>query len=206
MNILGINTSDGKCSVVIKTKNTSYTNKHKNHHPVEKLFITIESVMKKAKISVDNINAIAIVVGPGSFTGIRVALAAAIGIQKIINKPIVSLNALELFAFSKRRIKSSKYIVSIIDANKNQFYFQIYNTDIQPISQAILIDLPSLLEKISKIKEDIAIVTNANRDLFNNFNISKPNILSMCSLALEKLKNGMINNNELIYIRSLYVT
>lgn len=86
----------------------------------------IEEMLKVQNISVDDINKIIAVNGPGSFTGIRIGLTIAKTIAWSKNIPIILISSLEAMALSYDG--DYNYVVPAIDARRNYLYASIYDT------------------------------------------------------------------------------
>jgi tRNA threonylcarbamoyl adenosine modification protein YeaZ len=121
MFLLAIDTSLGMCSVALfKDKQLIAFKEYKElHQQAELLILMIEEVLKESSCWYDQIESIAVSVGPGSFTGIRIGVAAANAIAILGNKKIYPVNVLEAVA--------SQYennICVVVDAGRNQVYTQ----------------------------------------------------------------------------------
>ncbi len=98
--ILAIETSQSLCSTCVYFSENKYFEmnfKLKNAH-AEKLFGTIETVLNSANIKVNDVGAIAISAGPGSFTGLRIGMSAAKGIAFGLSLPIIPVPTFEALA------------------------------------------------------------------------------------------------------------
>lgn len=71
---------------------------NKKHMPL--LMPTIEEVLNKLETSIENVNYFSAVVGPGSFTGIRVGVATVNAFSNALKKPLISVNSFELMAYN----------------------------------------------------------------------------------------------------------
>ena len=60
----------------------------------------IQQLLKTVGISLNNIDAVAIAAGPGSYTGLRVSMASAKGLCYALNKPLIALNTLEVLTIA----------------------------------------------------------------------------------------------------------
>ena len=91
---------------------------------------TIKNFLKKNSITFENISFITIGCGPGSFTGIRVVIAAAKGIQiSNVDMKIIGINSLAGLAMSvldEAKEKSCKYIIASIDTKRNDVFVQLF--------------------------------------------------------------------------------
>lgn len=110
------------------------------------LHVAINNILTEAGIKINYCNAIAVTSGPGSYTGIRVGLAAAKGFCYALNLPLIMINDLELIAYSAKKQlphPSAKYC-SLIDARRMEVYAAVYDFDLNIISQPSAVILDSL--------------------------------------------------------------
>ena len=92
----------------------------------EALMPLIERVMKSAALTFDQIDRIAVTTGPGSFTGLRVGIAAARGIALAARKPAIGLSTLATFAAPLIADDDSGPVVAAIDARHDHVYLQVF--------------------------------------------------------------------------------
>jgi tRNA threonylcarbamoyl adenosine modification protein YeaZ len=92
----------------------------------EALMPLIKRVMDGAGTSFAALDRIAVTVGPGSFTGLRVGIAAARGIALAANKPAVGLSTLAAYAAPFIDADDSLRVVSVVDARHDHVYLQIF--------------------------------------------------------------------------------
>jgi tRNA threonylcarbamoyladenosine biosynthesis protein TsaB len=118
--------------------------------------------VSETAIPLNSIDAIAVTMGPGSYTGLRVGLSSAKGIAYALNKPIIGLSTLGLLANAASKHtwfiekKEQVQIFAMIDAKRMEVFGAIYDSKLncQLAEQAIVIDgnyLASLVEKYPTI-------------------------------------------------------
>lgn len=95
----------------------------------EALMPLIARVMQAADLSFAALARIAVTVGPGSFTGLRVGLSAARGIGLAAGKPVIGVTTLSAFAAPLLSDSSTTPIVSVIDARHDHVYMQAVRGD-----------------------------------------------------------------------------
>jgi tRNA threonylcarbamoyladenosine biosynthesis protein TsaB len=98
--LLSIETSSSECGACVYFDNEKFYQtfiRHKNIH-AEKLFETIDSALKSAQINQEDLKAIAISNGPGSFTGLRIGMSAAKGIAYGSSIPLIPVPTFEALA------------------------------------------------------------------------------------------------------------
>jgi tRNA threonylcarbamoyladenosine biosynthesis protein TsaB len=96
--------------------------KGKRH--AETLVPAIQFLCQKAHIELSEISAIAVDVGPGLFTGLRVGVATAKAMASALRVPMLGVTSLDLLAFEVRW--TSKRIVSVVDARRGEVFFAFY--------------------------------------------------------------------------------
>ncbi|MGP1588002.1 MAG: tRNA (adenosine(37)-N6)-threonylcarbamoyltransferase complex dimerization subunit type 1 TsaB [Treponemataceae bacterium] len=93
-------------------------------HQSEKIIPAIQKVMEETNLKCGEIQFGSLCLGPGTFTGLRLAYAALKGIQLSYKFNIYAYDSLDVFAQPFLQLK--KTVLSIIDAKKNRFYAAIY--------------------------------------------------------------------------------
>lgn len=104
----------------------------------EHLLALIDRVMLNAGVSIEAIDKIAVSIGPGSFTGIRVGVAAARGFGLSLDKPVVGVSTLQAIAAGYQ--SPSPFAVTI-SAGRNQAYAQGFNADSSALDDAFIVKL-----------------------------------------------------------------
>jgi tRNA threonylcarbamoyladenosine biosynthesis protein TsaB len=128
MLILGIETATEQVGVaigghegVIATFEVTRGRRH-----AEILTPAIEFVCRQADIELGEIGCIAVDVGPGLFTGMRVGLAAGKALAQALRIPMIGITSLDLLAFPCRH--TDKVVVPVIDARKGEVFWAMYRT------------------------------------------------------------------------------
>lgn len=124
MLILGIDTSTnvGTVAIYSDTKGTLgeiSVNINKTHS--ENIMVMIDELFKLTNTTINDIDKIAVSIGPGSFTGIRIGVAVAKGLASATNCKIVGVNELDVIAGNSTSNECE--ICSIIDARKERGYY-----------------------------------------------------------------------------------
>ena len=103
MNILAIETCFGKFSVAVfqQGKLAAHFASDEENKQAEKLIPAIEQILAETNLTYPQLDKIAVGIGPGSFTGIRIGLAAAKGIALALNKPLIGVSTLDAAAVKK---------------------------------------------------------------------------------------------------------
>ncbi len=111
--------------------NSISNNDPKNHSAF--LQTTVQNMMQAADVSFSQIDAFAVVNGPGSYTGLRVGLASAKGICYAAGKPLILLNTLEVMALAATRQYNDTEALycPMIDARRNEVFTALYNFSLE---------------------------------------------------------------------------
>lgn len=133
--ILQIETSSTNTSVVltkngkvigVKEQDSSGYSHEKLLHPF------IEEVLQQGGIALNEIDAVAIGTGPGSFTGLRIGVAAAKGLCFALDVPLIAVPTMELLA---RQVTTPvDRIIPIVDARRMEVYTAIYDKDYKELT------------------------------------------------------------------------
>ena len=147
MLILGIDTSTKICTCsIFDNENgviaeTSLSVK-KNHSNI--VMPIIDNLFKISDLNINDIDKIAVAIGPGSFTGVRIALGIAKGLAMALNKPLIAVNELDILEAIADGNENE--VIPLIDARKERVYYKYQNTYVDDY----LINLISNFDKNKK--------------------------------------------------------
>ena len=132
MLILAIDTALEACAVALLDTEANSLRAHESQAMArghaEALMPMIDRVMKAAELPFTALDRIAVTVGPGSFTGLRVGISAARGLGLAAEKPVVGVTTLSAYA-APHLSESGGPIVSLIDARHDHVYMQVVGGD-----------------------------------------------------------------------------
>lgn len=156
--ILGVESSAVSASAAVyedeKMLSSKFINAGLTHS--QTLLPLIVDALKSANKSFDDIEKIAVSVGPGSFTGVRIGVATVKGIAFKKNIPCVAVSALEAIA-NNDFLEEGAVICACMDARRNQFYnalFKINDGKVSRITPDRAIDIMQIksdTEKFDKV-------------------------------------------------------
>ena len=130
MRVLAIDTALGACAAavfdsqagaILAAESIGMVRGH-----AEAVMPLIARVMDAARCEFVELNRIAVTVGPGSFTGLRVGISAARGIALAAGKPAIGLSTLSALAAPHVAARTGETIIVAIDARNEQVYFQVF--------------------------------------------------------------------------------
>ena len=192
MLILGIDTSTKICTCsIFDSENgviaeTSLSVK-KNHSNI--VMPIIDNLFKISDLTINDIDKIAVAIGPGSFTGVRIALGIAKGLAMALNKPLIAVNELDILEAIASGNENE--IIPLIDARKERVYYKYQNKYVDDY----LINLISNFDKNKKyifVGDGAINYKNILKDnlgdnaiilpMYNSF----PRASILCELALNK--------------------
>lgn len=127
-NVLAIDASSEGCSVALSFQGETYsrTSEARRKH-AQSLLPMIDEVLEEARASLPKLNYIALVNGPGSFTGIRIAISVVQGLAYGANLPIFCMSSLVTMAEQQRASHPNAYVVSALDARMGEVYWATYD-------------------------------------------------------------------------------
>jgi tRNA threonylcarbamoyladenosine biosynthesis protein TsaB len=130
MRVLAIDTALGACAAAVLDSDRGAMLASESESMVrghaEALMPLIARVMDAGRCEFSELDRIAVTVGPGSFTGLRVGISAARGIALATSKPSIGLSTLSALAAPHVAARSGDTIIAAIDARNENVYFQIF--------------------------------------------------------------------------------
>ena len=157
MKILAVDTSSKICAVAILEENNVIDeiklDNGKTHS--ENLMPIIKEILEKNNLILKDINLIAVSVGPGSFTGIRIGIATIKPMAEVYNLPVASVTSLETLARNVETEDTEVTIISLIDARNNQVYAGFFNNEYNLKEKEVAEDIAEILKKAEKYQKII---------------------------------------------------
>ena len=117
----------------------------------------IEQVVKMAGIELEELDAIAVAAGPGSFTGLRIGSSTAKGMALALKKPILSIPTLEGLAYRLTPV-TDELVCPLMDARRNQVYTGIYQNKkegIEAVRQQEAVAIEELIEQVNALERPV---------------------------------------------------
>jgi tRNA threonylcarbamoyladenosine biosynthesis protein TsaB len=130
--ILNIDTALDTASVCLSEDGNvlqlSFSENQKDH--ASWLHTEIAGLLQKSGHRIKDLNAVAVSIGPGSYTGLRVGLAAAKGFCYALNIPLITINSLKIIAFAVKG-EAIDIICPLIDARRMEVFTAVYDKDLR---------------------------------------------------------------------------
>ena len=135
MRLLVIDTSGPACTAAVAGENGSrfILSEPMARGHGERLFGLIEAVMLEARLAFSDLQRIAVTTGPGSFTGVRIGVAAARGLALASKVPLIGLTSLAVHAQAGREKSGGRPILALIRARENEAFGQMFGPSLAPL-------------------------------------------------------------------------
>ena len=194
MKVLAIDSSGITASAAVADDNhiiAEFTVNNRQTHS-QTLLPMVDMVVKMSEIPLESFDAIAVVSGPGSFTGLRIGSATAKGLGLALDKPLVPVPALDGLAY--RAACYSGIICPLMDARRNQVYTAAYHiTDgklVNVIGQKATGEKVLFLGDGADVYKDIILEEGNKNYSFAPAHISKQSAASVAMLGIIYYKEG----------------
>lgn len=209
--ILNIETATKNCSVALAKDGETVAIREyagEGYAHAEKLHVFIGEVLAEANISVENLDAVAVSQGPGSYTGLRIGVSSAKGLCYAINIPLIAVDTLELLA---RKISvESGVIIPLIDARRMEAYTAVFDinynkirdTEAEIITEESFVGYNAPVHIIGDGAAKCVGVLPAER-IVHHAGVLYPSANEMAALSFEKYKTG--NTADVAYFEPFYL-
>lgn len=203
MKILGIEFSSEQRSVAVgdgkRILGRSVEDSDRPNRPIH----LIKDTLAKADTAIEDIECVAVGIGPGSYTGIRIGVALAQGWQIARNVKLAGVNSVECIAEQALNLGLSGVVRIIVDAQRNEFYMAEYVLGDNIVSLLTPLKIVGKDEiTMNTTKETIIVGPGSSRVIENGIDIY-PDAETVCKLA--NRKNEFIDGSELkpVYLRAV---
>lgn len=156
--ILNIDTSSKNCSVSLQKDNIliSHFDIHIEKSASSLVNLYVDRILQDAGIVKSDLNAIGVGIGPGSYTGLRIAVSTAKGLSLGLDIPLIAVNTLEAMAYSQVPLAQAidAFICPMLDARRMEVYASLLNPQLQAIipTSAMILDQESFTQELDKTK------------------------------------------------------
>lgn len=149
MRILNIETSAKKCTVALgnNTELLAHSEASSAFMHSKEITLLINALMVSANLDFNELNAVAVSSGPGSYTGLRVGLSTAKALCYALDIPLIAIPTLKLIAHSQKNHNQS-FTIAVIDARRDEVYYQVFDQELNASDNAtnLVLDSESLLK------------------------------------------------------------
>lgn len=179
MKILSVDTSSKICNINLYEdgKNIMYKEIKEDITHAKKLMTGIEEVLKTTNTKLEDITYFGSIVGPGSFTGIRIGVSTIKAFALALNIDIIpgtSLELLEENAYEEQEVNEGDYILSIIDARNKEVYGSVAKINEEYTERLnfagnindFIVFVKNIIEKETKEEKEQILVVGNGKKLF----------------------------------------
>ena len=198
--ILCLETATPSCSVALihngEVLACEEDPKGQNHS--EKITLFIDSVMKKAGISYNQLDAVAVSMGPGSYTGLRIGVSTAKGICYAVSKPLIAIETLHAMAYGGSAVISTDAFSSVISTERSERR----NLLLIPAIDARRMEVYAAIfdENVNKIKDTEAVIIDGN----SFADLKKDHHLYLFGDGADKCAELFANDDKITVIKDFY--
>lgn len=191
-----IETATERCSCALANEQgiVSYSESNEPNSHSAKLSLLIDGLFTQTQYSYSDLSAIAVSIGPGSYTGLRIGASTAKGLAYALDIPVIALKTCEIFAAPVLEKNPNACCVSMIDARRMEVYASIFHNkkEIKPCSADILEE--GIYDSYLSDKKDVVLVGDClektkkvfeKNNFFFDFSVELT-AKNMQSLAFEK--------------------
>ncbi len=219
MKILHIETSSINCSVAISINSNiiSCVEQIEANIHASQLTLFIEQVLLQASISLNDLDAVSVGAGPGSYTGLRIGVSTAKGLCYALGIPLISCSSLyNLYSKAKDLVQNENVqIIPLIDARRMEVYSCRYNFNGEILEQAnaLIIDQDTFKSQLEKhptlfigdgAAKVEALYQNNTQATFSLAYPSAMNMLEEALLKFEKKSFEDVAYFEPFYLKEFY--
>ncbi len=130
MKLIAIETSTENCSVALLNEDTiTFKSEVAPQKHAEIVLEMLDSILKEGALSKDDLDGLVLGIGPGSFTGVRIAASTVQGLALGLNLKVAKITSLEALAIEALSKASASYVVSSIDARMGEVYIAVYKVE-----------------------------------------------------------------------------
>jgi tRNA threonylcarbamoyladenosine biosynthesis protein TsaB len=204
--ILCLETTSTNCSVALARENSGFANLYgiincldliedqSDHHSHgERLHIFIKELLDRNKVTVKDLDAVAISEGPGSYTGLRIGVASAKGLCYALDIPLIAVSTLKSLSLQNRQ---PGITIPMVDARRMEVYTAVFKDQQleEDVAATVLDDGSFSRFRKSGIVTFIGTGTEKFKNLINepqhHYINTPPTALTMCDLAIDKYKKS----------------
>ena len=209
--ILNLETSSKNCSVsllkgnkivnIIEQEDDSYRHS-------ELLTSFIDQILSKEKISTENLSAVSVSKGPGSFTGLRIGFSVAKGLCFPYNIPIIGINSLKILGLSYTP-KKDEQILSLIHDKNNSYYSMLLDSNYNEVEKPSVVIIDEIfLSKYENINSLVVVCNTKSIKEVINFKSIKTHINTISAKHMGDMSRENFdkkNFEDLAYFEPMYI-
>ena len=207
MKILGLESSATSASVAVveNGKVIALTSSNTGLTHSQTLMPMVENTLKKADVTINDIDYLAISNGPGSFTGVRIGVSAVKGICDPLNKKCVGISTLE--AIAKPLENTGVIAVATMDARCNQVYtatFDCLNGEMKRLTEDEAITIDELTERLKTQEKQVVLIGDGANICYNKMKDVLKDVAAEIDLDVDSI-NFIEHDDHALFIGSKFL-
>jgi tRNA threonylcarbamoyladenosine biosynthesis protein TsaB len=162
--ILALDSATAACSVALFGDENVVARRYRElaRGHAEILMPMVRDVMDEAGVGFNAVDLIAVTVGPGSFTGLRIGLAAARGLALAAGKPLLGVTTLEAVATAVPAAeRSGRTVMATLDSKRDDVFAQFFDADLAAVSAPIAASPEELASRVVGRSAAVTVVGDA---------------------------------------------
>ena len=177
------------------------------------LHLVINEMLINNNVAPNQLGAVAVSIGPGSYTGLRVGLAAAKGLCYALNIPLIAVSTLKMMAFAVKE-EATAFICPMIDARRMEVFVAVYDKSLrEKVSPyALVIDENSFIPLLSSSEilfcgngsKKLQPLIKNNNALFSNTSSNASHLAVLSQICFLKNDFADLAYTEPLYIKEFY--
>ena len=202
--ILAIDTSSPVCSVALAVAGKVVTRQTPaERQAAQKLLPLVEALLSDQLLTLASVDAIAVVTGPGSFTGMRIGVGVAQGLSFAADCPVIGISALALTAVSGQRAlpSSNQHWLVAEPARDGEVYFAAYHVaaagqadllgkEQVAIPENLQIQTSDSLWNSAGAAWDEDLASRLGITLASHYEALSADLIALCDIARHRLESG----------------
>ena len=207
-NILAIESAVGDGSISLWRGDSESSTERSGASRAEKIIIEIESLLREAAFAKNDLDLIAVSIGPGSYSGIRIGISTALGLGHSLDIPVVGISVLEALASGV----NEERVIAVVPIGRSDLAWQVFEADAdgkkRGVAEPFLDPITAFSESLkghpgfpivapSYCLESLREVTGGNRDL-----IELRSSLASAMARLAAQRGRVLSVPKPIYMRS----
>lgn len=215
--ILNIETSTNTCSIALAENENLLSIKEAHNIQSHASLITlfINEVFESANKKINDLDAVAVSIGPGSYTGLRIGLSSAKGLCYALNIPLITVDTLESLAHGmvSNHFDENGLYIPLIDARRSEVYYAVFDSNLKTIenSTPLVLNLSTFNNYAKNLyvsgtgaAKTIEIVAEKQFIFLSNVNFSAKNMLKKSNYYYLVTKFANVAYTEPNYLKPFY--
>ncbi len=173
MALLAFDVAGNACSAAVWSGGgvVSHVSEEMERGQAERLAPMLQSVMDRAALAFSQLQIIAVTLGPGSFTGIRIGLSMAKSLALATGRPLYGVTTFELqMAVLPSAVWRDGPVMIVLETKRDDFYVQMYGSNRQPLGPAAAVPSQALASYVTDLTGSEDALTLAGDGVKRAFN------------------------------------